>query len=126
MVQPGPGRSPRDQSKRELLTEKRGGTLGISVDNEEELLHGMVKEWSFLSLLQCGSQWFYIQLREEGRAPPPGNPPMEPFLLLRDKSPLQPRGITAGQPFTQPITHPEMVRGAAVGEPKRWESLPTL
>ena len=89
MVQPGPGRSPRDQSKRELLTEKRGGTLGISVDNEEELLHGMVKEWSFLSLLQCGSQWFYIQLREEGRAPPPGNPPMEPFLLLRDKSPLQ-------------------------------------
>ena len=87
---------------------------------------GWVKEWSFLSLLQCGSQWFYIQLREEGRAPPPGNPPMEPFLLLRDKSPLQPRGITAGQPFTQPITHPEMVRGAAVGEPKRWESLPTL
>lgn len=44
MVQLGPGRSPRDQSKGELLTEKRGGTLGISVDNEE-LLHGLVKEW---------------------------------------------------------------------------------
>lgn len=27
-------------------------------------------------------------LREEGWAPPPRNPPMEPFLLLGDKSPL--------------------------------------
>lgn len=50
--------------------------------------------------------------REEGWVPPPGNPPMDPFLLLEDKSPPWPGGIVAGQPSIQPITHPETVREA--------------
>lgn len=67
MVQLGPGRSPRDQSKGELLTEMRR-QLGCQRRQGRIKLHNgggtssrKVKERPFLNLLQCGSRWFHIQ-----------------------------------------------------------------
>lgn len=70
--------SPRSE-QRELLTEKRGRHPGHQC-GQRGLLHGLVKN-GLPQSAAARSQWFYIQLREEGRAPPPGNP----FLLLGDQ-----------------------------------------